>query len=255
VQNLDLNKFYGDYYEMYTDSYVQATFEENTYCSTVSFTETHDGSGNILFHSGNNIGAPNGTHEKMEGIMYLPDGASSAQYNLALSTSRLRTVPYWVLDVGPDDDHGNYEYVIMGGSTGLTMWVYARDIEEFMQLYHDDVYTKLQGMGYLSGDRTIEATYQDSDCAYERDEIYHENKETSEGAKAVLGVIIVLAIGVFVLAAFMFVKNRPRKSLTSGMDEEDEESVHLVPSQDNPLGNGVAKSTINVQEGIDDDKL
>ena len=67
VDDLALSQFYGLYYEMYTDNFVATAWESETYCGTVNFAETNDGSGFVNYHNYDNEGSPNGTAESTEG--------------------------------------------------------------------------------------------------------------------------------------------------------------------------------------------
>lgn len=177
--------------------------------------------------------------------MRIPPGALSSQYELSLPHLMHRAVPYWVLDTGPLDDDGNYAYVIMGGDTGLTMWVLARNVEEFNELYDAEVHDKMEAMGYKNGgDRMPVATYQGDDCVYETSALGDGGNESfSHEGKVGLGIIIGVAVGIFLLAGVMFIKNWPGKSSTSG--DGDEESMHLVTDITSFTNNPLAKAKSN----------
>jgi lipocalin len=237
VQHLDLNKYYGSYYEMYTDNFVDATWESGTYCSVFAFSPNDDGT--VGFHNAENRGAPNGTAEVVDGeclsiffvfllryrymifiivflfrfagYMVISDPMQPAKFDLNIPTVMHRSVPYWVLAVGPLDSDSMYSYVIMGGSAGLTMWVLARNVSEFNMNYDSDVKALLEDMGYIYGDRSLVSTYQGQYCVYETPTSHGDNNddEMSAGAKAGLGLIVAIAVGMFLLAGVMFVKNRP----------------------------------------------
>lgn len=67
VEDLDISKYLGSYYEMYTDSFVASRWEKNTYCSVTTYSDLDDGTGNLGFHNVENRGAPNGTMEVTDG--------------------------------------------------------------------------------------------------------------------------------------------------------------------------------------------
>jgi lipocalin len=50
VDNLDRSKYFGSYFEMYTDNFVASAWERGTYCSTTTYTDINDGSAEIGFH-------------------------------------------------------------------------------------------------------------------------------------------------------------------------------------------------------------
>lgn len=76
----------------------------------------------------------------------------------------------WVLALGPLDSNGLYSYAITSDPTGTVMWVLARNVTEFFLLYDAEVHLQLEALGFKSGSKQPEATYQGTDCAYESSE-------------------------------------------------------------------------------------
>jgi lipocalin len=74
VEDLDVDKYYGTYYEMYTDNFVEASWERGTFCSTTTFSElftSMEGPVEIEYYNFENRGAPNGTAEVVEGVLVM----------------------------------------------------------------------------------------------------------------------------------------------------------------------------------------
>lgn len=242
-----LSKFYGFYYEVYTDDFVSSRWERDAYCSTVTYSERKGESGFVNYRNDEKLGAPNGSSVFVEGYMSPSDDENNAKFDLHLPSVSSRSFPYWVLDVGPLDMDGMYSYVIMGGNTGLTMWVLARNVTEFNIQYDAEVKNKLESMGYINGDRMPVASYQGSYCVYESNDALNQNDDLSTGAEVGLALIIIIAIGIFGVAIVMFVKERPTKSWNA---TEEEESEHLVAgATNNPISNGIlGKSSLSVDK-------
>ena len=189
------------------------------------------------------------------GLMKAPPGASSSQFMLRLPDLMSRAVPYWVLDLGPLDADGQYAYVMMGGSTGLTMWVLARDVDDFNLLYDEEVQAKMEAMGYKYGDRVPVAMYQGGDCDYTDTSLLDQEDDDSLSTGGLIGlhVIIAIALGMFIVAGVLFCKNRPgRKSSNPG--DMDEESMHLVTDINSFTTNPLAKNTPSSTPGSGVDK-
>ena len=179
----------------------------------------------------------------------VPYDEDPAKFSLHLPEITSRAFPYWVIGLGPLDDELKYAYVIMGGSTGLTMWVYARNVTEFNLLYDDEVRAKLNDMGYITddinGDKKVVSTYQGEDCVYENYlPLNDDDEELSRGARIVLHVIMFLTIGIFIAAIILIAKNYSTKSPSS---DDDEESVHLVTDVGarNPLSHQIVENNEN----------
>jgi len=139
-----LNKYYGSYYEMYTDDIVEATLERGTYCSVTTYSAQSDGT--VGFRSSENRSSEWYCRSCgwIHGRRHCPNRYVRLAYSQCVTQ---RTIPYWALAVGPLDNHGLYSYIIMSGSTGLTMWVLARNFAEFNSKYDSEAQVLLENMG------------------------------------------------------------------------------------------------------------
>ena len=59
VPELDVTKYVGLWYQMYSDIYVTKTFEKDSYCATAQYGAEADGK--LSVHNYAKIGRPNGT--------------------------------------------------------------------------------------------------------------------------------------------------------------------------------------------------
>jgi hypothetical protein len=92
---------------------------------------------------------------------------------------------YWVIELGPINTTTNqYDYTIVTDQYGITLYVYASNINQFFSLYNDDVINDLQSKGYndlvlINQNSTI--------CIYEHSQHHHadddDNSESNNDSK------------------------------------------------------------------------
>jgi lipocalin len=74
--------------------------------------------------------------------------------------------PYWILELGPINKDGLYDYAIVSDSFSAFLFVLARDVETYNTLYKESVSATLVKLGFTGYTAPIE-TYQSADCVYE----------------------------------------------------------------------------------------
>ena len=74
--------------------------------------------------------------------------------------------PYWVLELGPENAQGMYDWAIVSDNLSLFLFVLARDVETFKAKYDAEVQAILKELGFTGQTAPI-ATYHESDCVYE----------------------------------------------------------------------------------------
>lgn len=105
-----------------------------------------------------------GTPSLIDGYAYAPDASKPAQLLVHFDVSPADG-PYWVIELGPIVN-GKYEYSIVSDDTSFSLYVLARDPENFRSKYEADVLGRLESYGFAGAKKPI-ATYQQSDCVYE----------------------------------------------------------------------------------------
>jgi len=167
VDSLDVNSYLGLWYQVYADSYVINSFEKDAYCVTAKYGD--NGDGKISVHNYETVGAPNGTVSVIDGYAY--------QTNAEEEPGQLKVyfpngggapfpAPYWVLELGPINDQGLYDYSIVSDSLSAYLFVLTRDTEKFYKEYNDQVLKSLESFGF-KGNKAPIKTYQNTDCVYE----------------------------------------------------------------------------------------
>ena len=59
----------------------------------------------------------------------------------------LKPAPYWVLELGPIENK-QYQYSIVSDDKAISLFVLARDVEEFQEKYEDQVLVSMKEFGF-----------------------------------------------------------------------------------------------------------
>ena len=153
---------------MYGNAPVVHTFEKDSYCDTALYGD--NGNGTISVHNYAKVGsADNGDVYVIDGFAYqsnLPDEPGQLKVKFDSDEAAKFPAPYWVLELGPINSNGFYEWAIVSDNLSYTLFVLARDPQEFADKYNDDVLSILNDLGFDGHTRPI-PIYQGSDCVYE----------------------------------------------------------------------------------------
>jgi apolipoprotein D and lipocalin family protein len=167
VPSLDIPKYLGLWYQMSADQIVYSTFEKDAYCATARYSDNGDGT--IAVHNYAKTGAPNGQTYVIDGYAYQTDAANHpGQLKVVFNSDDAFPfpAPYWVLELGPINSHGQYDYAIVSDNLSLYLFVLARDVQTFNSKYKASVSQKLTALGFTGKTAPID-TYHGSDCVYE----------------------------------------------------------------------------------------
>lgn len=165
VAELDIKKYIGTWYQMYGDKIVYNTFEKDCYCVSAKYDMREDGS--IGVHNHANIGGPNGTETVINGYAYVPDITEPGKLNLHFYSNKAPQgdASYWVLALGPVNKYNLYDWSIVSDKISTFLYVLARDVDNFNEIYKDEVLNKVKELGFTGRKEAI-ATYQEEDCIY-----------------------------------------------------------------------------------------
>jgi lipocalin len=132
VSELDLPKYMGHWFQVYAAPF-DYTFEGYGKCMTADY--------KIL--DTNNVSVLNSQYNKknvlqqISGYAYYKDLSKPGQLSVTLEGVPV-VAPYWVLDLGKIVNN-EYQYSINSVPVGPSLWVLARNVEEFFSLFNDDV--------------------------------------------------------------------------------------------------------------------
>lgn len=168
VDSLDVPKYLGLWYQMYADEAVIKSFETDSYCCTALYGDNADGTLSVHNYASQND--PTGA------VPYTIDGYAY-QTNPEEYPGQLKVVfnsddafafpaPYWILELGPINSNGQYDYAIVSDSVSAFLFVLARDVETYYAKYDAQVQQTLKDLGFTGATAPIK-TYQGRDCVYE----------------------------------------------------------------------------------------
>ena len=163
VDSIDVPAYMGLWYQMYANAASMDTFEKDAFCSTALY--GINGDGTLSVHNDARIGSQNGTDYPISGYAYYDnDGKEPGQLMVHLEgVSRDST--YWITALGPVNN-GFYDWAIVSDSTGIFLYVLARDYKTFASKYESEVLAIVKDQGFTGLKKPI-AEYQGDDCLYE----------------------------------------------------------------------------------------
>lgn len=167
VDTLDVPKYLGLWYQMASDEIVLATFEKDAYCATAVYGDNGDGT--LSVHNYATIGAPNGSTYVIDGYAYQTDAENyPGKLKVVFNSDDASPfpAPYWILELGPVNADGLYDWAIVSDSFSSTLFILARDVATFNAKYKDSVYAEVAKLGFTGKSAPIDL-YQGTDCVYE----------------------------------------------------------------------------------------
>ena len=145
VNVLDLDKYQGRWYQIYGNNFDQL-FEKFASCITADYTLIPNGNVSVL----------NSQYEKTNGINQI-EGYAYYGYNTDPKTYpgeltvHLDGVPhdspYWVYNLGPEVN-GYYDWAIVSDPLKVSLFVLARDVDTYYDVYDNEVVNILHNYGF-----------------------------------------------------------------------------------------------------------
>lgn len=139
VEELDLTKYTGKWYEVYQDNF-NLLFQNVGKCSTATYHLTDDNKVSVF-----NEQITNNEYDTITGFAYYKDNDCCGYLTVQLKGTP--EAPYWVLELGPIFDD-LYDYSIVSDDKGLSLFVLARDVDRFFKLYDEQVLASLKELGF-----------------------------------------------------------------------------------------------------------
>ena len=140
VDNLNLDQYIGKWYQVYQDNF-NKLFQGNGRCATAEYDIV--ATNNISVYN-EQINTKN-EYDSISGSAYYKDGDCCGYLTVKLDGSP--EAPYWVLELGPVVN-GLYDYSIVSDDKALSLFVLARNVENFYKLYDNDVLLSLKEFGF-----------------------------------------------------------------------------------------------------------
>ena len=156
--DVELQYYKGVWYQTYGDNFEEQTFENDAYCVYANYTPITNNEFHIL--NAERKGSITGTYEYIEGYGKTTDTGGE----LLIYLSDQYPAPYWIIKIGPifNDE---YQYSVVSDPYKIGLYVLARDVDEYYQLYNEEVMTFLNETGFDNKYNSPIQTVQDG-CIY-----------------------------------------------------------------------------------------
>lgn len=154
VTELNATSYVGRWYQMYSDAVVMDTFEKNSDCDTADYTLLPNGT--ISLRNGE-FDLATGKLSYIDGFATIPNASEPGKLEVQFTDGGPHIqggAPYWVMALGPLEANSKgveqYAYSIVADSLVPlgTLFVLARDVDEFNTKYDSEVRDKLSDLGF-----------------------------------------------------------------------------------------------------------
>ncbi|XP_021380123.1 apolipoprotein D-like [Mizuhopecten yessoensis] len=165
VTELDVSKYLGRWYQMFASQSVFATFERGAVCVIADYTMSTDGSGRIIVLNSERLKNGNGSAKIIHG--YATPSGEVGKLSVHLETVAF-SAPYWVVQLGPATfgPNNQYQYAVVSDNLKATLFVLARDPDEFKRDHEATVTQYLNDNGFTTPINKPISTYHGDDCLY-----------------------------------------------------------------------------------------
>lgn len=154
VSELKVNSYLGNWYQIY-GAPSNVIFQGYGKCITAQYGLLEDGNVSVL---NSQINA-NDELEQINGYAYYTNTSEPGKLTVRLDGVPVDS-PYWVVKLGEQIDN-QYQYSIISVPSGVSLWVLAREIDNFYKLYDDEVRQYLDDYHFK-----YETILQDENCEY-----------------------------------------------------------------------------------------
>ena len=146
VSRLNQTQYLGHWVQVYSDLFVEATFENRSLCDTADY----------ALYPNNTISVWNrerqdntsGPERQIFGWAQAEDPSKPGELTVHLETTGF-PAPYWVYQLGPVIND-QYQYSIVSDPFKLTLFVLARNASDFRIRYNADVLAYLNATGFTT---------------------------------------------------------------------------------------------------------
>ncbi|CAD5119530.1 DgyrCDS8130 [Dimorphilus gyrociliatus] len=163
VNELEVDRYYGRWYQIYGSKFVLDGVQRNGFCSVAIYGPLPDG--NISVYNYQRQNSPSGPPYGLGGIAYPSNRPGVLSVQLA---GVPRIAPYWVIKLGPKTFgfDGYYEYALVSEPTKLNLFVLARNVDDFNQRFDQEVRDFLDEEGFNSEDNPYRRVVHGGNCVY-----------------------------------------------------------------------------------------
>merc|ERR1711965_573833 len=136
---------------------------KDAFCATAKYTPMGD---KIEVHNYARLYNETGEVYTIDGVADVPDEEEPGQLRVFFSNNQGGSgfpAPYWVLDLGPINQDGLYDWAIVSDNVASTLFVLARDVDTYYDKYEDDINAELVELGFTGRKAPIKLV-QGGDC-------------------------------------------------------------------------------------------
>jgi len=154
VNELDVEKYLGNWYQIY-GAPTNVIFQGYGECLTAEYGLLDNGDVSVLNSQINS----DYELEQISGYAYYTNTSEPGKLSVHLDGVPVDS-PYWVVKLG-EELNGQYQYSIISVPSGVSLWVLARNIEDFYDKYDEEVKEYLNENSFK-----YEMIIQDDSCEY-----------------------------------------------------------------------------------------
>jgi lysozyme C len=154
ISQIELDKYLGSWFQIY-GSYTNVIFQGYGKCITAEYSLLDDGTVGVINSQINK----NNELEEISGYAYYTNASEPGKLTVHLDGTPV-DAPYWIIRLGEVKD-GQYQYSIITTPSGVSLWVLARDIDDFYDNYNEEVLQYLDEYNFK-----FFQIDQDEDCVY-----------------------------------------------------------------------------------------
>ncbi len=161
VTELNRTQYLGRWYQVYADLAVDLTFENSSFCDTADYAIYPNDT--ISVWNRERQYNTTGPERQIFGWAETADPTKPGELTVHLQTTGFGA-PYWVYQLGPVE-HEQYQYSIVSDPLKFTLFVLARNVRRFMDLWNTNVTEWLKVNGFVELWNTPILTTQEG-CKY-----------------------------------------------------------------------------------------
>ena len=161
VSEFNRTQYLGRWYQVYADLFVDATFENSSFCDTADYGIYPNNTISVLNRERQY--SVTGPKRQIYGWADVEDPSKPGELTVHLQTTGF-PAPYWIYQLGPVIND-QYEYSIVSDPVKLTLFVLARNVMRFMEKYNENVTNYLEEQGFTGLVNSPIPTQQDG-CEY-----------------------------------------------------------------------------------------
>lgn len=154
VKELDVNKYLGNWYQIY-GAPTNKIFQGYGTCLTAEYGLLENGDVSVLNSQLNS----NNELEQISGYGYYTNSSEPGKLTVHLDGVPVDS-PYWIIKLGEIIDE-QYQYSIISVPSGISLWVITRDVNKFYEKYDTEVKQYLNDNNFK-----YETIVQDDTCEY-----------------------------------------------------------------------------------------